>query len=178
MQNSKFDNQKINNIKSSNNKKTSRNVIIGLFIIILIIIAIIFIFNMVKKDSENNVFSCESDNCHRLNIYFLENNGNNELEEKYQSFLVDDGTILYSNDVVNHLNEIFGYEILATDGETFQMTMSGFTIDVAWYYKDTNTKFDFNEPITEDTEIEMKMFNGSMGNDFFENIFDIFPKNK
>lgn len=47
-------------------------------------------------------------------------------------------------------------------------------MEYAWYYKDTDTKFDWNKPIDQDIEIEMKLMNGLLDNDTFIHISDWF----
>lgn len=126
------------------------------------------------KSSESLKLTCKSDNCHTLTIYFLENINNNSLDENYKSFSVEDGTVLDANELVKHVNDIFKMEVIKTDGETFTITMSDFSMNFGWYYKDTNERFNFNEPITKDVEIEMKLFDGAIDNDFLKNIYNIF----
>lgn len=127
-----------------------------------------------EKQKENkNVLKCKSENCHTLTIYFLEDLDNTGLKENYETYSVDDGTIMGTDVLINTINNTFGGDFIKTDGETFKMTVSGFTIDFAWYYRGTNTKFDFNKPITKDIEIEMKLFDGAMDNNFFQDIYDI-----
>jgi len=71
---------------------------------------------------------------------------------------------------------MFGGNILKSDGEIFTFTIGEYSVNVGFYYKDTDQKFNFNEPITEDIEIEMKLFDGAIDNDFLKNIYDIFNR--
>lgn len=124
-----------------------------------------------KKDS--NILKCESGNCHTLIMYFLED-FDVGLKENYETYSVDDGTVLGTDLILNTVNNTFGKNLIKTDGETFKITINDFTLDFAWYYKSTNTKFDFNKPITEDIEIEMKLYEGSIDNSFIKDIYDFF----
>ena len=66
----------------------------------------------------------------------------------------------------------FPPKLRAELGETFYITVGELKFDFAWYYKDTDTKFNFNQPITEDVEIEMRMFDGAVDDDTLENVDD------
>jgi len=125
-----------------------------------------------KKDK--NILKCNSGNCHTITIYFLDNSNNTGIKETYETVSVDDGVVLGSDKIVDELNNLFGDGIFEFDGETFKITIAGFTVDCAWYYRGTNEKFDWNKPITEDIEIEMKMFEGNLDNDFFEDLNDFY----
>ena len=129
-----------------------------------------------ETNNKNHLIKCSSRNCHILTIYFLDNIDSSGLKENYETYPIDDGTILAPDSLINMVNNTFGGDIVQTDGETFKVTISGFTVDFAWYYKDTDIKFDWSKPITEDTEIEMKMINGLIDNDFIKGIYDIFSQ--
>ena len=95
-------------------------------------------------------------------------------DEKVDTYILNAGTIFDSESLVNNLNETVGSEMFRTDGVSFYISMAGIEMEVAWYYKDTNTKFDWNKPINSDVEIEMKVLNGFLDNDFFQDINDYF----
>ena len=190
-------NKQIEN-NEKNHKKGKKTVLIIIIILLVILILIFFItksligkikdINHIKINNPSflitntddlklpEALTCKSDNCHTLTIYFLENINSNSLDENYKSFSVEDGTVLDANELVKYVNDIFKMEVIKTDGETFTITMSGFSINIGWYYKDTDERFNFNEPITKDIEIEMKLFDGAIDNDFLKNIYDIFNR--
>lgn len=116
---------------------------------------------------------CTRDDCYNFTIYYLEED-NDKLIEKHETYAVDAGEKLDVSEVVNYMNKMFGANVLKTDGTSFYMTVLGFTVEFGWYYKDTNTQFDWNKPITEDVEIEMKIFDGLLDNNFFEELESFF----
>ena len=122
----------------------------------------------------NVVNMCNTDNCYSLKIYYMEGSGDNDIDEKVDTYILNAGTIFDSESLVNNLNETVGSEMFRTDGVSFYISMAGIEMEVAWYYKDTNTKFDWNKPINSDVEIEMKVLNGLLDNDFFQDINDYF----
>lgn len=129
-----------------------------------------------EEDQKNNKkgLNCSGKNCHTLTIYFLENLNNTGLKENYEIYSVEHGTVMGTDVLINTVNSTLGGNLIKTDGKTFTITINGFSVDFAWYYKGTNTKFDFNKPIVEDTEIEMKMFDGMIDNNTLQGIYDIF----
>ena len=60
------------------------------------------------------------------------------------------------------INKAFGVDIRTSDGETFTITMGGFSVHLSWYYRGSNDKFDFKTPITRDTHIEMMISTGGL----------------
>ena len=56
------------------------------------------------------------------------------------------------------------------------MSAGGFKVDFSWYYKGTDKKFDFNKPLNEDAEIEMKMYNGLFDNNLLTDIDSMIKK--
>ena len=100
----------------------------------------------------------------------MEGNEQSKLKEKYETYAVEKGTVMDANIIVDAVNKMFKSKFLSSDGKSFYMTMGEFQVEFGWYYKDTDTKFDWSQPITEDTEIEMKLFNGLFDNDTFINI--------
>ena len=124
----------------------------------------------VNKDTDSLKKVCKTSNCVNFTIYFLEGDGQGKLKERYETYAVDKGTVLDVNIIVDAVNKMFKSKFLSSDGKSFYMTMGEFQVEFNWYYKDTDTKFDWNRPITEDTEIEMKLFNGLFDNDTFINI--------
>ena len=130
--------------------------------------------NKKKEKDPNVVNNCKGSNCVNLTIYFLEGNDNSELQENYKVYSFDKGTVMNANLIVDSVNKVFKNKLLSTDGKSFYMTMSGIEVEFGWYYKGTDTKFDFNSPLNEDVEIEMKVFNGLIDNDTLINLDDIF----
>lgn len=126
------------------------------------------------EDINNLNKVCKTSNCVNFTIYFLEGDEQSKLKEKYKTYAVEKGTVMDANMIVNTVNKIFKSKFLSSDGKSFYMKMGEFKIEFGWYYKDTDTKFDWNQPITEDTEIEMKLFNGLFDNDTFINIDGLF----
>ncbi len=124
----------------------------------------------VAKDTDNLKKVCKTSNCVNFTIYFLEGNEQSKLKEKYETYAVEKGTVMDANIIVDAVNKMFKSKFLSSDGKSFYMTMGEFQVEFGWYYKDTDTKFDWSQPITEDTEIEMKLFNGLFDNDTFINI--------
>lgn len=124
----------------------------------------------VDKDTDSLKKVCKTSNCVNFTVYFLEGDEQSKLKEKYETYAVDKGTVMDANIIVDAVNKIFKSKFLSSDGKSFYMTMGEFQVEFGWYYKDTDTKFDWNQPITEDTEIEMKLFNGLFDNDTFINI--------
>ncbi len=127
-----------------------------------------------KKDNLNFSNLCKTNQCYELKIYFLENGDQNKLEEKYETIAIDSGTIIDEKSIVQMVNDFLGQEILSSNGKSFFMMINGFKIEYAWYYKNTQTKFEFGQPIYQDTEIELKLLNGILDNDIFININDLF----
>lgn len=194
-------NPNVSNIKNDNNEKKKNHTLLIVLIIILIVIICIFFairalfkkinsFNFFRIDDipfsiiDNNkndskikipdALDCKGDNCHEFKIYFLENIVDDNLTENYETFYVADGTILGTDELVKYTNNLFKMDIVKTDGETFTLTIGDFSINVGWYYKDTDEKFNFNAPIVSDVEIEMKLFDGEIDNDFLKDVYDIF----
>lgn len=115
---------------------------------------------------------CKSKNCHTLTLYFMEGSSSG-VEESCMSYSLDDGTVLGTTFLGSLVNSASS-KIMETDGETFKIVMGDITIDFGWYYKDTDTKFNFNSSITEDIELEMKYLNGFLDNDFIKDMTDFF----
>lgn len=128
------------------------------------------------EDEEKLNINCDTDNCYNLTIYFLEGNQSNELTENYETYLVEPGTILDANLIVDSINKQLNSNLLSYKDSSFYITISGFTVDFAWYYKDTDEKFDFNKPINQDIEIEMKVYDGMLDDDLFTDIDNWFKK--
>ena len=108
--------------------------------------------------------------CCTIKIYYLEPNGSGKLSENYEVYKVGQYKNVSSKEIVAYINKTFKSDLLSTDGKTFYFDIGGMKLDVAWYYKGTDTKFDWDKPITENVEIEMKMLNGILDNDFIEEI--------
>ena len=123
----------------------------------------------VDKDTDILKKVCKTSNCVNFTIYFLEGDEPSKLKEKYETYAVDKGTVMDANIIVDAVNGIFKSKILSTDGKSFYITIvEDFKVEFGWYYKDTDTKFDWNQAITKDTEIEMKLFNGLFDDDTFD----------
>lgn len=118
--------------------------------------------------------ACKTEKCHNFTIYFLESDAQNKLKEIHETYSVDSGTTVDANVIVDSVNHIFGNKFLTMEGQSFYMTVGDFKVEYAWYYKDTDTKFDWNKPIDQDIEIEMKLMNGLLDNDTFIHISDWF----
>lgn len=183
------------NATDVNKKKTGRNLLIIFSVLLIIILLIIFgikallnkinsfslfkinnipsIINKFGEDKLPESLRCTGDNCRELKVYFLSNVDGN-LEADYETYYVENGTVLDVNTLVDYINKMFGNNFIKTDGETFTLMVGEFSINIGWYYKGTDKKFNFNEPITEDIEIEMKMFDGEVDNEFLKKIYDIF----
>ncbi len=103
-----------------------------------------------------------------LTMYYLDtvNEKSDELVEKSITEEVECGTkILSSKDMSGWLNKTLGNGMVTDDGETFYIKGLGSLGSFAFYYKDTDTKFNFNTPINGDIEIEMKVMDGLIDND-------------
>lgn len=62
--------------------------------------------------------------------------------------------------LIDTLNGTFG---ITTDGTGMNVSIGGINIPLEFYYYGTNTKYDWNTPVTEDVEIEF----GGMDLDFY-----------
>ena len=118
---------------------------------------------------------CKTNNCHTFIIWQMTGDENKFEEEKY-IYLVDHGTVIGTDFIVKSINQAFGQDFLKSDGETFVMSMGGMDIDYGWYYRNTDTKFNFNQPITKDVEVELKMLDGMIDYSSLKKINDIFNK--
>lgn len=108
--------------------------------------------------------------CCTIKIYYLDPTGTGKLSENYEVYKVGQYKKASSKEIVSYINKMFKSDILSTDGKTFYFDVGGMKIDVAWYYRGTDIKFDWDKPITENVEVEMKMLNGILDNDFFEGV--------
>ena len=127
-----------------------------------------------SNNTDNN--NCQGKDCVNLTVYFLQGDDSNKLEKNYETYSVPKGAKADVNNLVNAFNKTFKNISLSTDGKSFYISVNGFEVEFAWYYKDTNKKFDFNSPLTEDTEIEMKLFNGSIDYDSLLDIDGLFNR--
>lgn len=137
-----------------------------------------------KKYAENNStsfnFNCKNNcvtikMCYSFDMYNMVDENCNELK-------VEKGSIVSAQNVVDQFNEniskIEGMENniskMTTDGESFYIETAGFKIEFAWYYKGGKEKFNWNKPINEDTEIEMKYTEQDFfGSDTYEDVEDL-----
>ncbi len=106
-------------------------------------------------------------------MYFLESDGQ-ELGVTFETIAIKKGTIIDPNIIVDAVNSVFKSNVMQTDGKSFYMTYAGIQSECAWYYKDTDIKFDWNEPIVKDTEIEMKLFDGLVDDEMIKDLVDFF----
>ena len=121
----------------------------------------------------NDSLKCHSNNCHTVKMYYLVNQ-NSKLDENVMTFEVDDRTIFGSENIVNMANQFLKSKMLSSDSESFYITINNYRAEFSFYYKGTDKKFNLDEPITEDIEIEMKLLNGFIDNDTiieFGNLF-------
>ncbi len=126
-----------------------------------------------KGDEKLSTVS-KSPNDVNLTIYFLSANDNDGVIIDHETFALEKGKTLSSGIIVNTVNDFFETEFITTDSESFYVNFGEFQAEFAWYYKGTNTKFKWDQPINEDVEIEMKLLNGLIDNDLIKNIYDIF----
>ena len=106
-------------------------------------------------------------------MYFLESDGQ-ELGVIFETIAIKKGTIIDPNIIVDAVNSVFKSNVMQTDGKSFYMTYAGIQSECAWYYKDTDIKFDWNEPIVKDTEIEMKLFDDLVDDEMIKDLVDFF----
>lgn len=130
---------------------------------------------VIEKNVKNfdKINLCHTDNCYNLTYYYLTNTDGN-LDETSVTYSVDSGTVLDANKVVQMLNEKMNSNILTTDQKSFYLKIGEFETEFAWYYKDTDEVYDWSVPITSDTEIEMRLFNGLIDNAFMKDLYDYF----
>lgn len=113
---------------------------------------------------QESTFSCKEKDCVNLTLYYLTEGENGTLAEKIMTESIEKGTILGAQHLIKATD--IGLDIkLKTDGKTFTFNIGGMNIDFAWYYRGTEEKFDWDKPITKDTTIEMKLFDGIFDND-------------
>ena len=112
-----------------------------------------------KKKEEGLQKVCTTDNCHNFTIYMYEAEGDC-LVLKPEIFAVEDGAVLSMDMLIDTLNGTFG---ITTDGTGMNVSIGGINIPLEFYYYGTNTKYDWNTPVTEDVEIEF----GGMDLDFY-----------
>lgn len=132
----------------------------------------------VKQSNDSSIIELNKTNDFvYLTIYFLENADAKGISENKQTYKVDKGYALDKDILIKKINEMFGAGFLKYENKSFKIkVVDGFDCDFAWYYKGTNKKFDFDEPINEDTELEMKMFSGLIDDDTMQMIDSIFSK--
>lgn len=118
---------------------------------------------------------CKTNNCHTFIIWQMTGEDNTLTEEKL-IYLVDHGTVIGTDLIVDSVNSIFGKDTIKSDGEKFTSDVGGMELDYGWYYRGTDTRFNFNQPITKDVEIEFKMLDGMFDYSSLKKINDIFNK--
>ena len=124
--------------------------------------------------TNDSYLTCKTGNCHKLSIYTIGESTTSLMDVVKTTYLIDDGTVIDIKKLMSSINKALGYDLITTNGTDFQITFGGYTIDFAWYYHGTDTKFDWNKPITSDVDIEMKMLGGLLSNDFFKDISEMF----
>ncbi len=118
---------------------------------------------------------CKTNNCHTFIIWQMTGEDNTLTEEKL-IYLVDHGTVIGTDLIVDSVNSVFGKDTIKSDGEKFTSDVGGMELDYGWYYRGTDTRFNFNQPITKDVEIEFKMLDGMFDYSSLKKINDIFNK--
>jgi len=122
-----------------------------------------------EKDNFQN--SCQTSKCYNLTIYYVDGSESDELKETSETHAYDAGTIIGANLIVDAVNKGIGSEWLKTDGKSFYVYMGEIKFEFAFYYRGTDTKFDWDKPINEDIDIEMRFFDGILGNDTLLDLF-------
>lgn len=95
----------------------------------------------------------------KVTIYYMDSDKKGNPIENHTTEVVESGTVLGKEYILKAVNSTFGGN-LKSDGKSFTMDLGGIQVEFAWYYRGTNNKFDWDKPIYEDTEIEMKTFDG------------------
>ena len=135
---------------------------------------------VVDSESKEYDFNCKNNcvtikMCYSFDMYNMVDENCNELK-------VEKGSIVSAQNIVDTFNKnisnIEGMENysskMTTDGENFYMEVAGFNMEFAWYYKGKQEKFNWNKPINEDTEIEMKYTEQDFfGSDTYEDVEDL-----
>jgi bacillolysin len=131
--------------------------------------------NMSKQSNKKDTLTseCQYAKCYNLRIYYLVDN-NNKFEEQYDTIAVEADKVIGTDTLINTINGLNGSSILSSDGKSFYYNINGEKFEFAWYYKDTDTVFDWNEPISQDVDLEMKMLNGDIDNKTIIDINDLF----
>lgn len=122
--------------------------------------------SLLSKAKGESVSSCKSNDCISITLYYLDEGENGELVEKFITERVDRGTVLGAQYLLKATDVGLGAK-LKSDGKTFTFTIGGMDMDFAWYYRGTKEKFDWNQPVTKDITLEMKLFDGIFDNDSF-----------
>lgn len=126
-----------------------------------------------QQQTASNSF-CKSGNCHNLTIYFLNTDSNGKLGIDSETVKVQDGTIIDDAFITKTIFAFLKTDMIQKEGDSFYFTMGEMRMEFAWYYKDTDVKFDFEKPIVSDVSIEMKLNHGMFDNDFFVDIDSLF----
>ncbi len=111
--------------------------------------------NIVTKElEETNKSGCKKKGYHAITAYFSTLTDDEGISE---TMCIKDGDKLDYKMLEKTINNSFGDMInVTTDGKIFKMQTSYFTFSYAWYYKDTDKVYDFNNPVHENAVIEMK----------------------
>lgn len=131
--------------------------------------------NNSNEELETNL--CKTNNCYKLTMYYLSGDDNENLIEEHTTFLVDSNYSLNASTIINSINSVYKKEdwerYSNNDAVTYDSQNNSFYINIAdqkfefsWYYRNSDEKFNWNNPVDKDTEIEMKLFNGVLDNKF------------
>ena len=129
--------------------------------------------NKASEDSDKNN-KCKSHNCNSVTFYVMVPDENNKFVETKEVYYYDHGTVISSTLLVETINGILGNSSISSeDGKTIEIAEG---MDMALYYRGTDEKFDFNQPITEDIELEFKFMDGMLDNNTIKEIAELFNK--
>lgn len=129
------------------------------------------------KNSFEKTDYCDSSDCVTLTIYYLEPGTAGVLREGKTVYTINKGTKADINELLKIINNQSDGAKMSSDGETFSVSVGEFNIDASWYYRGTDNKVNFNLPINDNIEIEMKI-DGSLDNNSILELIDSFKKNK
>lgn len=129
-----------------------------------------FDIDLSKTNNQGLNKDCKANNCYYLTVYFLDTG----MKVNHSTYAVEAGTVVSSSMMVDAINKVFGSDFISSDGENFYLGLGDIKLDFAWYYKDTEEKFNWNIPIDRDIEIEMKLLNGFIDNEMINDIKNFF----
>lgn len=121
--------------------------------------------NKFKEKGKGLTKVCESNDCINLTFCVLQSDENGNLTENSETYVIKKGSKINAELLVNTINNALKKDLLSTDGKSYHISIGKIDVEFAWYYKDTDTLFNWNEPINEDTAIETKYMNGAIDNE-------------